>query len=677
MKRSLISILVCALIPMAEAKKDFEISIGNTSGRTYAEGEVIELKGTGKQVQTEFMQNAPVSKENEKDIINNAFNEGSGVIILKGSSSKPKSTTQKVSQDSVDDEVSKQLVQNVSSKKTYGDLAKEIPIPTDFNILNQALSSTSHTAMPISGPPQGLPDFFGFKEVVSDKDIRGLINTLTNAGKRSKQKVDWSKMDLDVKTEEKAKENVAPEFELALTRVEREWYDALKKETQLMMLSGLPMKVVLVPSRDDLMYQFMLSDVAKGSEDRLRYKKFDDGIFSVLGMPLINGKKIPMCYLIFDNMIEDYANKILTPLQNRVGKEATASLVVGHNVGICLDELERQRKVNTKNTWFANEVHQIGLYADSFQSIFPRGMKANIFPLKEREITSTNSQRQYQQRVADGFAVLWAYNRGYKNAYEAFIEVKDYVNPTSTHYIVPALKGLKQKLIAMRTNTLTLSNIWKIARQNQKTVGVEKKIKESYEMDYMPQISELKQDKSSVNMRGLKTAGEMRNMNTLKNMNQVNTTYATAGNKVANMKDTRTFESTKNNQLATMNFNVRELIYQEPNRHEIIKQVNVKNDASVGAGSVKESVKPKSMNEVKRFGVTSNNNKVVEVDKAKNTTLIAGEQKTTVEEKLESVKQPVKRTNESEGEKIRLKDDVRESLLNGTLELESKGQLSF
>lgn len=658
-------------------RKDFDVSIGNKKQEEIVG--TITLSGNGGKGGNEpsILKKSPLNTMNKgkfsesisTDEAKKTFENigGEDVLVFEGGNNKNKNNQQQLKYPKL-----KSNTNNVGGEKnslpissSYSDLAKEIPIPTDFNILKNALSANDYAKMPVSAAPVGLPEFSYNAGLIDEKSLRSVIRSIANAGK-SANKTNISSNNLDLN-----KEEIKEEYkEVVLNRVEQKWYNALKQESQLMMLSGLPMKIMLIPSKDNLMFNFMLSNVARGNETSISQKKFDDGIFALLGKPFINGRVVPMCYLVFDDLVEEYENKILSPLERKIGMDATAAFVVAHNVGICLDQLERDNKIPKSKTWYISEVHKIGLYPPAFQSLFPNGMRSNIYSLKENEIMGNNAQRQYQQRLVDSFAVLWAYNRGFKNIAKSLIEVKSYLPEYSTHNTIKAIQNIEGKLRQMRANTLTLSKIWKFARENQKISDVSSELqKADYNILYKPQVSELKQEKVNqlttnyipVNnfgnsMSNTKNMNKTAHMNTTNNMKNITKTVSDAKTPQQMSK----FDKTKTESFSSMNFNVTEMIKQDLDTEKV--------KLKYGLVKVEKEVKPKKEDKKKEVvsfnqlnkGLSETNKKDEQSNKEKNVN------SSNLKEKNEKVvekynKKPLEKENGDK--KIKLEDGIRNQIL--------------
>lgn len=670
-------------------KGEFAVGIGNKKSN-FDTNETITFSGTNGKLPSNSLNNKNLTREEKIENIMNSNNEmtekdissleaknlfesslyTNKVLTFKGG----KKGKEKYQQNNNEVESKKEIngINNTTSdivfKKTsnYADLAKEIAIPTNFDILKNALkfSNSSYASMPTSMSPAGLPEFSYNAGIIDESDLRSVIRSINKANKNSQE--------YHLTLTENVKNNKEKEDSskiIPFNPIEQKWYAPLKQESQLMMLSGLPMKILLITSKDDLMYHFMINNVLKGKEEELKNKKFDDGIFALLGKPIINERIVPMCYLVFDDLINEYNNKILMPLENEIGKEATASLIIGHNVAICLDQLERENKIFKANTWFSNEVYKIGLYQNTFQSLFPRGMKPSIFALKENEIMLNNAQKQYQQRLADSFAVLWSYNRGFKNSYQAYMNVKSYVPDYSTHNTLSALKNLNPKFIQMRTNTLTLSQIWKIARENQKNSGVSQALNNlDYNILYKPQISELKQQKEKSivsNYYGKNQLGNpsnnVKNMQEMKSMKEVNnmanldsSDKIEKNKKFKEIKDMKNFEQTKTNKLSSLNFDVAKMLHEDI-EDSLIKNKTLEIVDKVENKLVKDKIlsdenkKAKNFDEIKK-GLYANNRKEKVVEKEK-------------QQQQEEVKQPEVKDIKREEKMIKVEDKLRDSLL--------------
>lgn len=548
---------------LSEVKKsEFKISVGSQSNNTFSQNETITLTGTSdnnsptvdvpvitkkNMTREEMLEDIHQKGKNfsgksvKSEEVNHYFNSTNALVFEGGKVGK-----------TVEDS---KIDLGYSKLNNFTSFSKEIPIPTNFNILKEFWDNDSQIRMPTSTAPKGLPEFAYKNSIVNDNELRSLLNSLN---KKTKQ---YNKNN---QKNHNNKNNYKETFEeVELNVIENKWYKYIKKESQLMMLSGLPMKIMVLASKDDLIYNFMLSEVANGSEKKLKDKKVDDGIYSVLGSPFINGREVPMCYIVFGDHIEEYNEKIIKPLEGKLSNEAIASLIVGHNVGICLDELERENKIKKQYLWSLKTVHKLGLYQEAVSNILPNGLKSNIWNLKKEEILNNNAQKQYQQNVADSFAILWAFNRGYKDSYQAYMETKEYLPNYSTHNTTNALKAIKSELNNSKINTLTLSKIWKIARNNQFKVGVSKELSnKDYNALYNEQLSALYQNKEKSKNKNYIPVNKFGKY--ISNTNDISVTKKNAEKiKPFNDDKTKNFEATKNNQLSKINFNVTALIKDE------------------------------------------------------------------------------------------------------------------
>lgn len=668
-------------------RKDFDVSIGNKKQEDIVG--TITLSGNGGKNSgdvSSILKKSPLNTINKSnfsesistDEAKKTFeNSGEKVLIFEGGNNKNENNQQQLKYPKLKSNTTNNNLEKNSLpiSSSYSDLAKEIPIPTDFNILKNALSANDYAKMPVSAAPVGLPEFSHNAGLIDEKSLRSVIRSIANASE-SANKTNISSNNLDL-----SKKEIKEEYkEVVLNRVEQKWYNALKQESQLMMLSGLPMKIMLIPSKDNLMFNFMLSNVARGNETSISQKKFDDGIFALLGKPFINGRVVPMCYLVFDDLIEEYESKILSPLERKIGMEATAAFVIAHNVGICLDQLERDNKIPKSKTWYISEVHKIGLYPPAFQSLFPNGMRSNIYSLKENEIMGNNAQRQYQQRLVDSFAVLWSYNRGFKKIAKSLIEVKSYLPEYSTHNTIKAIQNIEGKLRQMRANTLTLSKIWKFARENQKISDVSSELqKADYNILYKPQISELKQEKvgrlttnyipvnnfgnSMSNTKNMNTTSHMSTTNNMKNITK------TVSDAKAPQQMSK-FDKTKTESFSSMNFNVTEMIKKDLDAEKVkLKYGLVKVEEEVKhkkEDKKKEVVSFNQLNKGLSEGNKKNEQNIKEMkEENKNSSDVSSSSLKEKDEKIQKNEKGNKKTSEKESgdKKIKLEDGIRDQIL--------------
>lgn len=331
--------------------------------------------------------------------------------------------------------VENNIKENMSFSFTnpFTGFAKETPIPTNFSLLGQDLGRPS-------GAPMGLPEF---KELgtLSDKDLPNVSRESAITANRNNAK-------LLVK-------NAHKDLQSLNSSVSNEWVYLFERESKLMMASGAPMRIVIIPNDQHVMYDFMRTTLAKGSEKRLQELKNGKGVYSLLGYPSVSGVVMPVCYMVMDKDFKNISNA-----SHLFGnKEAVASVFVGQMAGKCLDQLERDQKLKQINTLFATEAPSVGILPSVFKKVYPLGMKRG----QSLDEIWTEPQKMVQRQIADSFGVMWAYNRGYKNIWDAFYQYQT----RDPSYVINSLSMTKQKLVYMKTNTLTLSQVWKIAREIQ------------------------------------------------------------------------------------------------------------------------------------------------------------------------------------------------------------------
>lgn len=253
--------------------------------------------------------------------------------------------------------------------------------------------------------------------------------------------------------------------------VDEAWTTVMQDEADAMTLAGVPMKVVVVNTQNTLMRKFIAQNILK--TDKETFDGTDEGLSSVLSLQTkVNSSFIPTCYIMFRKEgLTGLKNNILEPYSNAIGKKATASFLVGHQIAHCMDNLERYKVLPRQNIWFANDASKIGIAAPTMRRLYPYGMNYNQFSHTTMHFYQDIGQRQYQERMADIFGVFMTLYRGYSDKIiDLVIQSHSGASSTSALDTAPALKGIKAKYSAIPKTSVQA--LWKGARDIQVMVGI-------------------------------------------------------------------------------------------------------------------------------------------------------------------------------------------------------------
>lgn len=254
-------------------------------------------------------------------------------------------------------------------------------------------------------------------------------------------------------------------------KLENKWANLMQEQANILMDSGIPLKIAIIETNNLLLRRFVVQGMLKNDESRL--SKTDMGMYPVMSQSFINGKITPTCYILFDRKnLSAFNKQILTPFSKKIGDKGTAAYLTGHQVAHCLDQFERSKVIPTKRYWFPNDLAKYGVNPSSIRRIFSsNGVTPEDYFKQQTALFDDLGQRQYEERVADSFGVLWTLSKGYStNIVDEIIRLRKNQNSESPHDTkVAVLKAVGDYKLSKTTN---LSQLWKMSRSVQISVGV-------------------------------------------------------------------------------------------------------------------------------------------------------------------------------------------------------------
>lgn len=253
--------------------------------------------------------------------------------------------------------------------------------------------------------------------------------------------------------------------------VDDEWTAIMQDEADAMTLAGVPMKVVIVNTQNNLMRKFVAQNILK--TDKETFDGTDEGLSSVLSLQTkVNSSFIPTCYIMFRKEgLGALKSNVLDPYSQVIGKKGTAAFLVSHQIAHCMDNLERFKVLPKQNIWFANDATKVGIAAPTMRRLYPYGMNYNQFSHTTMHFYQDIGQRQYQERIADIFGIFMTLYRGYSDKIIGLV-MKSHagVSPTSPHDTNPALINISAKYAAIPKTSVQA--LWKGARDIQVIAGI-------------------------------------------------------------------------------------------------------------------------------------------------------------------------------------------------------------
>lgn len=247
----------------------------------------------------------------------------------------------------------------------------------------------------------------------------------------------------------------------------------LQKEVQRLAQAVAPsFTVVLLPTDDPMYKHFVSSGLLKMTAGE--YAQHDYG----LGGMMVQGGKVntttsDVCYVLYDAQRgEQLWKSFIVPLAEGNHPQTGAAWLIGHEVGHCLDQRERSKKINARLSWRADEAQSVGLWPNAVRKTYGATFSKDAFLTQPWNLLKQPSQQQYGERVADIFATFWTLKLGADPKLLSVVrDIRSKVSPSAAHYTAPVFDAVKDNA-SFATRQVRVDVIWDIARNVQKSVGV-------------------------------------------------------------------------------------------------------------------------------------------------------------------------------------------------------------
>lgn len=247
----------------------------------------------------------------------------------------------------------------------------------------------------------------------------------------------------------------------------------LQKEVQRLAQAVAPsFTVILLPTDDPMYKHFVSNGLLKMTAGE--YAQHDHG----LGGMMVQGGKVntttsDVCYVLYDAQRgEQLWKSFVVPLAEGNHPQTGAAWLIAHEVGHCLDQRERSKKINTRLSWRADEAQSIGLWPNAVRKTYGTTFAKDAFLTQPWNLLKQPSQQQYGERVADIFATFWTLKLGADpKVLNAARDIRSKVSPSAAHYTAPVFDAVKENA-SFATRQVRVDVIWDIARNVQKSVGV-------------------------------------------------------------------------------------------------------------------------------------------------------------------------------------------------------------
>lgn len=238
---------------------------------------------------------------------------------------------------------------------------------------------------------------------------------------------------------------------------------------------GGRMGVALFRTDDPTVQAFIAGGILRVPQEA--YLRLETGLAAVAVLEgKHNNQKRAMCYVLFHPQRAEAAAKraFFDPISVAT-KDARqgAAFLAAHEVAHCLDHLERETLLAKHMRWNSEQANQVGIQPYAFTRIFGSTAATAAYRSRLNELYSDLAQRQYEERVADAFGVLWVWRMGgSQQVLEKVVEVRGRSAPHSSHATAPVLASL-QDLKGALAQARDIDAVWALARQTQRQVGVD------------------------------------------------------------------------------------------------------------------------------------------------------------------------------------------------------------
>ena len=239
------------------------------------------------------------------------------------------------------------------------------------------------------------------------------------------------------------------------------------------------MGVVLFRTDDPVLRGFISAGILRVPEEA--YVRLESGLAAVTVLTgFHNGVQRPMCYVLYNPLrSKPTENGYYLPIGQATGDyRQAAAFLAGHETGHCLDQLEREAIRSKSMRWTSVQANLAGLQPAAFGRVFgasdPTTQVATAsYASKVNELYGDLAQRQYEERVADAFGVLWVWRLGGSaKVLEALTESRRRERPINAHATAPILEAVPTQKEAL-AQTEGIDQVWALARGLQRQVGVD------------------------------------------------------------------------------------------------------------------------------------------------------------------------------------------------------------
>lgn len=254
---------------------------------------------------------------------------------------------------------------------------------------------------------------------------------------------------------------------------EDHWAKMFQNQADLITQSlGNKLRPLVVKTDDPSVHDFIWKGLLRRPE---AVEVSESGLAGLyVGTGLANGQVQPMCYVLYRyDKAGSTQRQFMMPLTQPYGETVAAAFLMGHEVGHCLDFMERSNALRGQPVWSSDDATKIGISDVAYTRVFGTELNDNLYVHRFPTLEADLAQGQYQERVADIMGIFWAWTQGMPQEGVGVIrESRKFQLPTTRHNTEPALEGLESFYKSVMDANGNLETLWQIARQVQTQKGV-------------------------------------------------------------------------------------------------------------------------------------------------------------------------------------------------------------